>query len=201
VVALTAYTDQSLLNGADVLLPLALPPESEGSYVNIEGRVQTVAAGVRAPGEARPAWRIYKALGDTLQLHGLDFTDFNGASAWSRELIEQPLLAQAMGQAVAVDEAIGGLVVTQLVAAYGGDAVQRRATALQQSPLGAQFGVELHPDDAASLGFSSGCWVANQFGQWPLRISARVPRGSCVVYGGIAPLTGSQVTWTKVSHD
>ncbi len=46
---------------ADFVLPIATHAESEGTFTNHEGRVQRFWPGLRAPGEARPAWL---ALGD-----------------------------------------------------------------------------------------------------------------------------------------
>jgi formate dehydrogenase (coenzyme F420) alpha subunit len=43
---------------AHVVLPIASFAESEGTYTNIEGRVQRVRAGAEPPGEARPGWQV-----------------------------------------------------------------------------------------------------------------------------------------------
>ncbi|MGE0001500.1 MAG: NADH-quinone oxidoreductase subunit NuoG [Fimbriimonadaceae bacterium] len=43
---------------ASVVLPMAAPPEQDGTWTNCEGRVQRMVATLRAPGEAKPAWRI-----------------------------------------------------------------------------------------------------------------------------------------------
>ncbi|MFW5697131.1 MAG: molybdopterin-dependent oxidoreductase, partial [Fimbriimonadaceae bacterium] len=44
---------------ASVLLPQAAPAEGDGSYTNFEGRVQRMKQIIRAPGAAKPAWRIF----------------------------------------------------------------------------------------------------------------------------------------------
>jgi len=43
---------------ASVVLPASLPAENDGTYVNAERRVQRMRPAVKAPGEAKPAWRI-----------------------------------------------------------------------------------------------------------------------------------------------
>jgi NADH-quinone oxidoreductase subunit G len=44
---------------ASVVLPMAAPAEQDGSYLNIERRVQRMRAAIAPPGEAKPAWRIF----------------------------------------------------------------------------------------------------------------------------------------------
>lgn len=43
---------------ASVLLPMAAPPEQDGTWTSCEGRVQRMKASLHPPGEAKPAWRI-----------------------------------------------------------------------------------------------------------------------------------------------
>src|SRR5438477_7801349 len=47
---------------ADVVLPGAAYTEKDGTYVNLEGRVQLARRAVFPPGEAREDWRIVRAL-------------------------------------------------------------------------------------------------------------------------------------------
>jgi NADH-quinone oxidoreductase subunit G len=51
---------------ADVVLPGAAYTEKNGTYVNIEGRVQLGQRSVFPPGDAREDWAIIRALSDTL---------------------------------------------------------------------------------------------------------------------------------------
>jgi predicted molibdopterin-dependent oxidoreductase YjgC len=44
---------------ASVVLPMAAPAEHDGTYTNCERRVQRMAQAIPAPGEAKPAWRIF----------------------------------------------------------------------------------------------------------------------------------------------
>lgn len=49
-------------NRADVILPGAAYTEKNGTYVNMEGRVQMARKAVEPPGEAREDWKIIRAL-------------------------------------------------------------------------------------------------------------------------------------------
>lgn len=48
---------------ASVVLPMAAPAECDGSYTNLERRVQRMRPAVPARGEAKPAWKIFAELG------------------------------------------------------------------------------------------------------------------------------------------
>jgi NADH-quinone oxidoreductase subunit G len=61
------------LDISDVLLPIAPFTETPGTFVNAEGRVQSFHAVVRPLGEARPAWKVLRALANILNLAGFDF--------------------------------------------------------------------------------------------------------------------------------
>lgn len=72
VVALTSFKSQALEN-ADILLPIAPFTETSGTYMSMEGRVQSFAAAVKPLGECRPAWKVLRVLANTLGLQGFDF--------------------------------------------------------------------------------------------------------------------------------
>jgi NADH-quinone oxidoreductase subunit G len=58
-----------------VLLPVAPFTETAGSFVNIEGRVQSFYATVHPLGEARPAWKVLRVLGSLLGRPGFELDD------------------------------------------------------------------------------------------------------------------------------
>lgn len=72
VVALTAYQSEALAD-ADVLLPIAPFTETSGTFMSMEGRVQSFSAAVKPLGECRPAWKVLRVLGNMLGLQGFDF--------------------------------------------------------------------------------------------------------------------------------
>jgi predicted molibdopterin-dependent oxidoreductase YjgC len=54
--------DSDAVNYASVILPMAAPAEQDGTYTNVEGRVQRMRQVVAAPGDAKQAWRIFSEL-------------------------------------------------------------------------------------------------------------------------------------------
>lgn len=72
VVALTAYKSQALEN-ADILLPIAPFTETSGTFMSMEGRVQSFQAVTKPLGECRPGWKVLRVLANTLGIEGFDF--------------------------------------------------------------------------------------------------------------------------------
>jgi len=136
VVVLTAYKGRAP-EYATVLLPMAPWAENEGSLINMEGRLQTFNAATRCQGEARPAWKVLRVLGNQFALAGFDF---DTAAALRAEALPDGWLgglnnaAPAVSSGAAVTGAIEWLAETPI---YAIDAVTRRATALQATALAA----------------------------------------------------------------
>ncbi|MDP2431228.1 MAG: NADH-quinone oxidoreductase subunit NuoG [Pseudomonadota bacterium] len=80
VVALSAFKTAAL-DYADVLLPIAPFTETAGSYVNMEGRPQSFHGVVKPLGEARPAWKVLRVLGNLLSLGGFDYDNAEAVRA------------------------------------------------------------------------------------------------------------------------
>jgi predicted molibdopterin-dependent oxidoreductase YjgC len=46
-------------NYASVILPMAAPAERDGSYINLERRLQTISQVIPTLGDAKPAWKAF----------------------------------------------------------------------------------------------------------------------------------------------
>ena len=73
VIAITPYLTESLKDLADVILPMAAIPETSGTFVNFSGLAQSFASLSKAPGEARPGWKILRVLGNFFKQEGFDY--------------------------------------------------------------------------------------------------------------------------------
>jgi NADH-quinone oxidoreductase subunit G len=71
VIALSPFKTRSM-DYAHVMLPIAAFAETSGSYVSMEGRLQSFRAVVPPQGEARPAWKVLRVLGNQFDLAGFD---------------------------------------------------------------------------------------------------------------------------------
>ena len=58
---------------SDVLLPIAPFTETPGTFVNAQGLLQSFHAVVKPLGDTRPAWKVFRALANILNLPGFAF--------------------------------------------------------------------------------------------------------------------------------
>jgi NADH-quinone oxidoreductase subunit G len=178
-----AYACSGVKRTAHAILPIGLPPEIDGTYVNIDGVVQTVAAGTKPPGEARPGWRVLRALGAQLGLPGFDATEI----ADVRKAIAAGATAKyTKAQTGKVNNSVAsaqgpGLQRIATLPIYRSDAVLRRATSLQAHPLTGHCAIGLHPEDALALGLAHGAKAKVSGGsgdvELPVVVTRAVPRG------------------------
>jgi NADH-quinone oxidoreductase subunit G len=132
VVAATAYVSDELKSVAHVLLPIGTFAETSGTYVNLDGQWQSFPGAAQPLGEARPGWKVLRVLGNLLDLPGFDALSSEQVRDALRVLVERnarPLPA-IPGSVAAIVE--GPVTVTD-VPMYQGDAIVRRAPALQRT--------------------------------------------------------------------
>ncbi len=73
VAALTPFVTPALERGADLLLPIGTALESSGTFVNGEGRWQSFSGVATLVGEARPAWKVLRVLGNLVDAEGFEY--------------------------------------------------------------------------------------------------------------------------------
>ena len=134
VIALSAYKSADLLEVADVILPISTFTETVSTFVNSEGRAQTIQPAVKPLGDSRPAWKVLRVLGGLLNLDGFLYN------------MPEEVLGEALGEnyctklsnqssATALTNSNAapstGLERVSDVGIYAGDQIVRRASALQ----------------------------------------------------------------------
>jgi NADH-quinone oxidoreductase subunit G len=135
VVAITPYASEEILANATVILPSAVFAETSGTWVNVEGRWQSVAGVAKPAGEARPAWKILRVLGNLLGLAGFDYASSEDVRDELRRQLETdksgvaPAAVFTPGRLAAVD-------LTRETPIYRVDAIVRRSAPLQATADG-----------------------------------------------------------------
>jgi len=174
VLVLSSYTSEAARDYADVILPTAGFAESSGTYVNGAGHWQSVKGACPPPGEARPGWKILRVLGNHLGLEGFSYL--------SSEEVRDELRTRCEGLGgfdnrmglggvpLAGRDAPQGLERISVPAIYRSDALVRRATALQDSPLTVPAAVHLNPRQAETLGLSGDVLVEVRQGEAAVRL-------------------------------
>jgi NADH-quinone oxidoreductase subunit G len=198
VVALTSYKSEAL-NDAHVLLPIAPFTETSGTYMSMEGRVQSFKAVAKALGESRPAWKVLRVLANTLGLAGFEFDSseqvkdeiFGGEKpskvVWRslnnnlRELIEIQVIhktdtLQRIGE----------------VSQYRSDPIVRRSPPLQKTKYMAKISASMNEAQMTKLNLKEGDLVlvkqAAGSVTLPVKVDNNVARG-CVRIAGASPET------------
>jgi len=138
VVALSSFW-HGAADSAQVMLPIAPFTETAGTFVSTEGRVQSFHGAVHPLGEARPAWKVLRVLGNLLGLEGFDAESSEdlreaclkgaGVADLAARLSNRIDLAP---QATAAAPA-GGLERIADVPIYFADPLVRRAPSLQRT--------------------------------------------------------------------
>ena len=136
VVALTPYA--SAKEFADIILPIGTFAETSGTYVNLEGRWQSVPGAASPVGEARPGWKVLRVLANLLNLTGFEYTSSDQITdEIRRELDAAPAFAiKAAARTLQSKLPLSAPAVERDVPIYQVDAIVRRSSALQNTREG-----------------------------------------------------------------
>ena len=140
VVSLTAYKTDAMQQYADVLLPITPFTETSGTLINAEGRWQNFAGVVAALGEARPAWKVLRVMGNLFDLPGFEYMSSEDVSNEVRGLVTAVSTSTPANNTMPwhCPEALSTDATLRITAApiYVVDAIVRRCEALQQTADG-----------------------------------------------------------------
>ena len=136
VVCFSPFVTESLLDQADVLLPISTYAETDGTFVNAAGVWQSFNAAVDCVGDAKPGWRLLRALGNAIGVTDCEYQSVEDIrKALEIKLGNRKSSNRYQGKfpvSLAVPE-IGEKVLD--VPIYLTDGIVRRGTALQQTQM------------------------------------------------------------------
>ncbi len=178
VVALSAYKHQAT-EYADVMLPIAPFTETSGTFVNTEGRVQSFKGTVKPLGEARPAWKVLRVLGNLLNITGFDYD--NSETVRDEALAGGDVAAKLnnalhdmVAQAVVT---VSGLQRVADVPIHAADAIARRSAPLQATQDALPPRALMHSSEIKKLGLQAGDKVRVKVGQGSAHLALGVDDG------------------------
>jgi NADH-quinone oxidoreductase subunit G len=193
VISLTAFDSDNLRSYADVLLPIATFAETSGTFINGEGQWQSFNGALSAQGEARPAWKILRVLGNMFDLQGFDYMSSEEVRDELFEQVEGVSMSQH--QPMTIPSSMPEYSAHEIcrigeTPPYAVDALVRRAKALQNTHDGDVSAVYINDKLAASLSFGEGDMIiAEQNGhhaRLPLKIDNRLPDSCAWVASGMS---------------
>ena len=160
VVSISSYNSASLKQVADVLLPAAAFTETSGTYVNAEGFWQSFKGAVEPKGEARPAWKILRVLGNLTGAGEFEYMSSDEVKAEVRSQCESIQLSNDIQGGVIVDSTTSSdLFSATSVPMYAEDAITRRAASLQRTVDAETLCVRLNSAEADRLGVAGASMV------------------------------------------
>ena len=147
VVALTPFVTDALLESADLLLPIGTFAETSGTYVNVAGTWQSFAGIANPVGEARPAWKVLRVIGNLLDAADFDYVTSEDVrteiSAQLGDVVpDNSYAGSSMVRRPNVEDATAAEIDIPI---YSVDGLVRRANALQLTTEGRRAARE---DDA-----------------------------------------------------
>jgi len=195
VVALSAFDTESLRESADVLLPITPFTETSGTYVNAEGKWQSFAGAVQPQGEARPAWKVLRVLGNFFSLPGFDYLSSEQVrDELQTQCAEVPADTLSPWRCPASLAEPAGVQRIGEVPIYAVDGLTRRSPALQATRDAVEAAVYVSAETAQQAGLPEGFnALVSQNGEHailPVVIDERVPGGCALIPAGL-PETAS----------
>ena len=194
VVVLSAFKHHAT-DYADVMLPIAPFSETSGTFINTEGRVQSFNAVSKARGETRPAWKVFRVLGNLLELPGFEFNNTEQVRA---ELLPSGettgLLDNALKPLAKLSVAVtqNGIERIGEIPIYQADTLVRRAPSLQQTHDAKAPQAWVNAAMLQQLDMTTGSMIVLKQGtgqaQLALALDAGLPN-NCVRVAGAHPLT------------
>ena len=153
VMAFTPFESPTLLDVADVLLPIAPFAETSGSLVNMEGRLQSFHGVVKGFADSRPLWKVLRVLGNVFELEGFEYDsseqvllDAVKGGVQAENLNNRTSWAGESHAASAALMRVGGVGI------YHTDSVVRRSAPLQATSHAAVPAARIHPATLAVYG-------------------------------------------------
>jgi len=196
VVAMTAYAGEGLKANADVLLPVSTFLETGGSFINTEGHWQLFDGCAQPQGEARPAWKVLRVMGNLLDLSGFEYTSVENIRSEMEALFSDvPMDSGSDWVTESLTPLHQGMVRIADVPIYAVDPMVRRSEPLQVTADAEQARV-LRANEAtlkgAGLADGGEARVSQDGGEVVIAVVAdeRVPDNAVYLPAGIAQTQG-----------
>ncbi len=136
VIALTPFDAPSLREGADLMLPVGTFAETSGTFVNVAGTPQRFEGIATPVGEARPAWKVLRVLGNLVDAPDFEYVTSDDVYAEIQGLLESASPEDRFDAGTSIAKPNGADAPSEEidVPLYSVDSAVRRARALQLTP-------------------------------------------------------------------
>jgi NADH-quinone oxidoreductase subunit G len=203
VLSLSPFLGPSMRDIVHTALPVGGFAESGGTWVNAEGRWQSVRGAIAPPGAVRPGWKVLRVLGNELAIPGFEHVSVVEVSDEVFELCRAVEASSDLriGPRLEAPEASGELERAGDVPLYSVDALVRRSQPLQETPIAGRGIARVHPTTTTQLSLDDGDLIEVKQGGTtallPLVVDATIPEGCIWIPGALTetsalgPMNGS----------
>lgn len=215
VVLATPFVTESMLDDADVILPIAPLYETSGTLVNAKGDWQSFEAVTPGLGQSRPGWRVLRVLHNLAHHDTVQFMSSLEVKAHLQsELDKSRVLHEKKTELSSSDwpddlKRSFDLMVERpewdgvhVFKPYQIDSLVRRADALQAMPQSAIFHtLRIHPEDGQNKGFHPGDQVLLHQGKrahsFQIEWADGLPLGTYWVDAEVLPYYHGDSVWIE----
>lgn len=195
VVAINTFTSQTMQEYAHFILPAAPFTETEGTYINAEGLWQHFEPTGPCFGEAKPAWKIFRVLGNLFELNGFDYHHAHEINKNLRAAVNEFVAPKVSRKLPRTLNHAEGLVRIMEWPMYCVDSLVRHSAPLQKTlHYNNPAVVKINSNLAKQLGLKNGEQViAVQFNTeitLPLEIDDTIAENNVWIAGGISETAG-----------
>ena len=182
VVMFTPYATEQMQGYADAILPIATFAETDGTYVNAEGRWQSAVKSTSAPDEARPGWRVLRVLANKFGFEDVQYQTCQEINNELKAQFESDIefdsrLTDLSRVNLTIDK--GGLFRVSSTPIYAVDNIVRRANSLQNTVYEMQPYIAMCEQQAQDLDVLNQTKVrvvqGNKETTLPLQINQAIP--------------------------
>ena len=194
------FENENIKQIADVLLPVGTFAESAGTFINCEGRAQIAKVAASPKGQARPAWKVLRVLGNFTQCEGFEYVTLDDVIEEITTKIDlDNLQASArltkwrMSPFQSSPDSSGLFRIAD-IPMYRGDSVVRHAAALQSTADNPAPAVSANTETVKKFNLNNGDQVLVKNGSGsttlPLVINSRVPDNCVYIPAGFSETAG-----------
>jgi NADH-quinone oxidoreductase subunit G len=205
VVSLNAFCNEAAREYVDVLLPISSFTETSGTFVNAEGRWQGFEGVVEPRGEARPAWKVLRVLGNLFDCTGFDYLHSQEIRDELRTLTGNivPDNTVPWRCPVALSADFQGIETIVDRPLYAGDCLVRRADSLQAVEQAYHAAIRVNHTLALQVGLTDGEQALvrrdDREVSLPVVIDERVPNNGALLPTGFFSDTATGAKSTAVT--
>lgn len=209
VVALSIFKNSILEQHANVILPVAAFTDTSGTYVNAMGEWQSFKGVASAFGEARPAWKVLRVLGNLFGSEGFEYTSSEQVRDELKSLVDVMPATQTDNFKFDYQQ-VKRLAEVSLsrvgeIPLYATDAIVRRAPSLQSTQTiieGNLAVVRLHPNMMQRLQLKDLEYVLVKQNQHSVRLQVvsdvKVPERAAYIAAGTLATNGLNELFGKI---